>query len=64
MSYANLNSEHYRGIDENILSGEWNNKYKDNYWRRFIQEGIYMAAKIKQEAKLPGGMVPISGGAE
>jgi hypothetical protein len=59
---ANLISENYRGMDKIILSGEWNKKYEGDYWRRFIGEGIYMAAKIKQEAKLPGATVPIKDG--
>lgn len=64
ISDANLDSENYRATNENFLSGEWNEKYKGSYWRRFIQEGIYVAAKIKHEAKLPGAMVPIKGGSK
>ncbi|KAI3324924.1 hypothetical protein HD806DRAFT_459472 [Xylariaceae sp. AK1471] len=36
------------------LSTEWEEEYKKEFWAPFILEGIYMAAKIKEEAKLPG----------
>ncbi|KAJ4171712.1 hypothetical protein NW754_000291 [Fusarium falciforme] len=47
--------------DSGFPSTSWNEKYRlynDSdeeviYWRRFIPEGIYMAAKIKKEANLP-----------
>ncbi|KAL7936853.1 hypothetical protein V8C35DRAFT_293990 [Trichoderma chlorosporum] len=43
------------------LSEEWNTKYsiqnEENYWAKYIPEGIYLAAKIKQEMRLPGKKV-------
>ncbi|KAI1177878.1 hypothetical protein F4777DRAFT_576690 [Nemania sp. FL0916] len=33
-------------------SAEWKDEYKNDYWAPFIHEGIYMAAKIKEEASL------------
>ncbi|GAP83673.2 putative peptidase family M3 [Rosellinia necatrix] len=35
-------------------NAEWKEKYKHEFWAPFILEGIYLAAKIKEEAKLPG----------
>ena len=47
-----------QGLKGNFLGSEWNNKYegRENYWSKFIPEGIYMAAKIRQDIKLPGRM--------
>jgi hypothetical protein len=60
-SHEYLASDLCRGIKGNFLSSEWNKSYENNYWRRFIPEGIYMAAKIRLEANLPERMVPASG---
>ena len=46
----------FRKHSDNFLSPTWNNEFADPdecYWRRFIPEGIYIAAKIKKEADLP-----------
>ncbi|KAL6801456.1 hypothetical protein GGI42DRAFT_326421 [Trichoderma sp. SZMC 28013] len=52
---------HFGNYSPNGLSGEWNTKYpinnKENYWAKYIPEGIYLAAKIKQEMRLPGKKV-------
>ncbi|KAI9654121.1 MAG: hypothetical protein M1829_000975 [Trizodia sp. TS-e1964] len=48
------------GNADHLLSQGWNDVYpsnKQNYWKPFIVEGIYMAAKIKQEAQLSGQKV-------
>ncbi|EYB23506.1 hypothetical protein FG05_30541 [Fusarium graminearum] len=58
----------FRDPDSEFPNQEWNEKFrrfipdKDTgkfkeqyYWRRFIPEGIYLAAKIKQVANLPLG---------
>ncbi|KAL4928128.1 uncharacterized protein BDV17DRAFT_101256 [Aspergillus undulatus] len=39
-----------------VLGEEWNTEYPNssNYWKPFILEGIHMAAKIREEAALPG----------
>ena len=39
-----------------FLSSQWSQSHggKENYWRDFIPKGIYMAAKLRLEAKLPG----------
>jgi hypothetical protein len=45
---------------DNFLSDAWNAEYSDPvqcYWRRFIPEGIYIAAKIKKAANLPNRTV-------
>lgn len=39
------------------ISDKWTNKFQRNYWRRFILEGIYMAAEIRDKAQLSGRMV-------
>ncbi|KAI1162796.1 hypothetical protein F5B18DRAFT_622177 [Nemania serpens] len=36
------------------LNAEWKKEYKNDFWAPFIHEGLYVAAKIKEEAKLPG----------
>lgn len=36
---------------------EWKTDYRQDYWSRFISEGIYMAALIREKAKLPGRRV-------
>ena len=53
--------------DSDFPSQDWNKKWRISradgpgqgreayYWRRFIPEGIYLAAKIKAEANLPCG---------
>ncbi|KAI1503891.1 hypothetical protein F5X99DRAFT_79268 [Biscogniauxia marginata] len=38
----------------NAPSAEWKEEYKKEFWAPFILEGIYMAATLKKEAKLPG----------
>jgi hypothetical protein len=46
----------FREHPNNFLTPTWNADYSDPdrcYWRRFIPEGIYIAAKIKKVAKLP-----------
>jgi hypothetical protein len=60
-SHEYLASDLCRGIKGNFLSSEWNKSYENNYWRRFIPEGIYMAAKIRLEANLPERMAPATG---
>ncbi|KAJ2986458.1 hypothetical protein NUW58_g5019 [Xylaria curta] len=32
----------------------WKEKYKNEFWAPYVLEGIYLATKIKEEAKLPG----------
>lgn len=58
-SAEELASEKGRNYKENFLSSEWNQAHegKENYWRDLIPEGIYMAAKIRLEANLPGRKV-------
>ncbi|GES56966.1 peptidase family m3 [Aspergillus terreus] len=43
-----------------VLGVEWNETYpkSSNYWKPYILEGIHMAAKIREEAVLPGRTVP------
>ncbi|RFU77303.1 hypothetical protein TARUN_4921 [Trichoderma arundinaceum] len=36
------------------LGQDWQIGYGDKYWGRFVVEGIYMAAKIREEARLSG----------
>ncbi|RHZ62459.1 uncharacterized protein CDV56_107336 [Aspergillus thermomutatus] len=46
----------------NSLSSAWNLTYpteRKNYWKPFILEGIYMAAKLRLEAKAPGRKLPV-----
>lgn len=43
----------FREHPNNFLSSVWNTEYATCYWKRFIPEGIYVAAKIKRAAKLP-----------
>ena len=43
----------FREYPNNVLSSAWNKEYATFYWTRFISEGIYVSAKIKQAAKLP-----------
>ena len=43
----------FREHPTNVLSPTWNQEYATFYWKRFISEGIYVSAKIKQAAKLP-----------
>jgi hypothetical protein len=43
----------FREHPDNVLSSVWNKEYATFYWKRFISEGIYVSAKIKQAAKLP-----------
>ncbi|KAI1490445.1 hypothetical protein F5X96DRAFT_694669 [Biscogniauxia mediterranea] len=40
--------------ESNVPSAEWKEEYKKEFWAPFILEGIYMAAKIREEANLPG----------
>ncbi|GIC87633.1 uncharacterized protein Aud_004019 [Aspergillus udagawae] len=43
------------------LSSAWNSSYpaeRKYYWKPFILEGIYMAAKLRLEAKAPGRKLP------
>ncbi|KAI0002609.1 hypothetical protein F4779DRAFT_622243 [Xylariaceae sp. FL0662B] len=42
---------------ESFPSEEWKREYQKEYWSPFITEGIYMAAKIREKANLPGRMV-------
>ncbi|KAN0083796.1 hypothetical protein V8E54_002884 [Elaphomyces granulatus] len=62
LAVDNLSSPKFRKHPGNFLSSDWNTTYADPndpdnpnkiYWRRFIPEGIYVAAKIKKKAKLP-----------
>jgi hypothetical protein len=43
----------FRRHPGHCLSRIWNTDYASFYWGRFIPEGIYMARKIKNAAKLP-----------
>jgi hypothetical protein len=50
--------------DARYLSADWHSKYKnrrgeDMYWKKFISEGICVAANIRLHAGLPGRRVPI-----
>jgi hypothetical protein len=42
--------------EANQLSSEWNRKYqgRECYWKKFIPEGIYVAAKIRLQGRIPG----------
>ncbi|OTA68493.1 hypothetical protein K449DRAFT_429349 [Hypoxylon sp. EC38] len=51
------NEEKEKNCSGNFISKEWNEEYKRDYWAPFILEGICMAARIKEEANLPGRMV-------
>jgi hypothetical protein len=56
---VNLSLSNFKN-SEGVLSTGWYKDYADPYechWRKFIPEGIYAAAKIKREAKLPGQKV-------
>ncbi|KAF6224655.1 hypothetical protein HO173_012927 [Letharia columbiana] len=48
----------------NFLSAEWKttciHQGREEYWSEFIPEGIYMAAKIKEDTKLPGRMKTVA----
>ncbi len=58
---ATQNSAEDLGVDmissTSYPSQEWKQEYQGEYWSRFILEGIYMAAKIREQANLPGRMV-------
>ncbi|KAF3933770.1 hypothetical protein ABW19_dt0209707 [Dactylella cylindrospora] len=61
MSEADKAATNGENVQSN-LSAAWDEKYRDEhnspyYWRRFIPEGIYLAAKIKKEAGLSGRTV-------
>jgi hypothetical protein len=60
--YSNdkLASSMWYDKEANVLGAEWNEQYPSdsNYWKRFILEGIHMAAKIREEAVVPGRTVP------
>lgn len=43
--------------DVTFLTTEWNTDYRQDYWNKFIPEGMYMAALIREKAKLPGRRV-------
>ena len=45
-----------QGPKGSFLSSAWNTTYqeRENYWSKFIPEGIYRAAKIREDTKLPG----------
>lgn len=51
---ADLTSELYRSSEVNFLSAGWNSKYrgKECYWKKFITEGIYVAASIRRHDEL------------
>jgi hypothetical protein len=52
-----LSSPQWQSNKDNILLPTWSSVYpstKQNYWKPFILEGIHIAAKIKQEARLSG----------
>lgn len=55
-----LSSSQWQSGKGDVLLPNWDNVYpsnKTNFWKPFILEGIYMAAKIKKEAKLSGRKV-------
>ncbi|KAI0906491.1 hypothetical protein F4823DRAFT_75919 [Ustulina deusta] len=42
-------------VPESIApDAEWKEEYKNEFWAPHVLEGIYLATKIKEEAKLPG----------
>lgn len=45
------------------LSEGWNEEYMDKsfYWKRFVPEGIYMAAKIREKGRVQGDKVGFGG---
>ncbi|RDW57351.1 hypothetical protein BP5796_12801 [Coleophoma crateriformis] len=51
-----MNEAHLHGIDDKYPSSEWLRTYSE-YWQPYILEGIEMAARIRQEAELPGRTV-------
>lgn len=56
-SIDELASSKWQDKEGDVLSPEWNNDFpseRKNYWKPFILEGIYMAAKIQKEANLSG----------
>ncbi|RHZ67142.1 uncharacterized protein CDV56_107392 [Aspergillus thermomutatus] len=59
-SNAELASSVWHEKKGDVLSAKWNSDYPSgsrNYWKPFILEGIHMAAKIRQEAAVPGRTV-------
>ncbi|KAF7586205.1 hypothetical protein BBP40_009296 [Aspergillus hancockii] len=58
-SNAELASAMWHDEKGGVLSAEWNTGYPSDkyYWKPFILEGIHMAAKIRQEASVPGRTV-------
>jgi hypothetical protein len=62
LAVDDLSSPKFRQHPDNFLSPDWNTTYADPgdpdnpdkiYWGRFIPEGIYIAAKVKERAMLP-----------
>ncbi|KIM95444.1 hypothetical protein OIDMADRAFT_134497 [Oidiodendron maius Zn] len=56
LAAGDLSSPRFRKHLDNFLGPAWNTDYADPkacFWRRFVPEGIYIAAKIRKVAKLP-----------
>ncbi|OJD36530.1 peptidase family m3 [Diplodia corticola] len=56
-STESLVSPAWQDKDGEVLGFDWNDNYSREYWKSFILEGIYMAAKIKEETRLFGRKV-------